>query len=142
MARRIGLIVVAVALLRVTFALAAEPATKRPNILLAIADDVSWAHMSAYGCRFVKTPAFDRVAREGVLFNNCFTPTPKCSPSRAALLSGRNPWQLEEAADHYGIFPGKLTVFPDLLESAGYVVGFTGKGWGPGDWRKGGRTRN
>src|SRR5436309_1008455 len=91
---------------------AVSAATTRPNILIAIADDASWPHMSAYGCRFVRTPNFDRVAREGVLFNNCFTPTPKCSPSRAALLTGRNPWQLEEAADHYGIFPAKLKVFP------------------------------
>src|SRR5436190_236824 len=102
----------------------------KPNILIAIADDASWPHMSAYGCRFVNTPGFDRIAREGVLFDNCFTPTPKCSPSRAALLTGRNPWQLEEACDHYGLFPGKLTVFPDLLESAGYFIGYTGKGWG------------
>src|SRR5262245_613652 len=79
---------------------AAEPGPGRPNILLAIADDASWPHMSAYGCRFLKTPGFDRVAREGVLFNNGFTPLPKCSPSRAALLTGRNPWQLEEACCH------------------------------------------
>ena len=45
---------------------------RRPNILFAIADDASWMHFSAYGCRFVKTPNFDRVAREGALFNNVF----------------------------------------------------------------------
>ena len=45
--------------------------------------------MSAYGCRFLKTPNFDRVAHEGILFNHCFTATPKCSPSRASLLTGR-----------------------------------------------------
>ena len=115
---------------------------RRPNILLAIADDASWPHMSAYGCRFLQTPNFDRVAREGILFNNCFTPTPKCSPSRASLLTGRNPWQLEEAACHFGIFPAKFKVYPDLLEAAGYHVGFTGKPWAPGDFRKGGFTRN
>src|SRR5581483_6633106 len=76
--------------------------SKRPNILLAIADDASWPHMSAYGCTFLHTPSFDQVAREGVLFNNGFTPLPKCSPSRAALLTGRNPWQLEEACCHFG----------------------------------------
>lgn len=119
---------------------AAEPA--RPNILLAIADDVSWPHMSAYGCKFVKTPNFDQVARDGVLFNNGFTPLPKCSPSRAALLTGRNPWQLEEASCHFGIFPAKFPVYPNLLEAAGYQVGFTGKGWGPGDWKQGGFKRN
>ncbi len=116
--------------------------TKQPNILFAVADDASWAHMSAYGCTFAHTPCFDRVAKEGALFKNCFTPIPKCSPSRAAILTGRNPWQLEDAFDHYGIFPSKFVVYPDLLEHAGYFVGFTGKGWAPGDWKKGGFTRN
>src|SRR5207247_5604268 len=47
-----------------------------------------------------------------------------------------------EAADHNGVFPAKFKVYPDLLESAGYVVGFTGKGWGPGDFATGGFKRN
>ena len=117
-------------------------ARKTPNILFAIADDVSWPHMSAYGARFVKTPNFDRVAREGILFKNAFTTNPKCSPSRATLLTGRNFWQLEEAACHFGLFPAKFKVYPDLLEAVGYRVGFTGKGWGPGDWKGGGFKRN
>lgn len=120
-----------------------EPAPQngRPNILFAIADDASWRQMAEHAS-YVRTPNFDRVAREGVLFRNFFTPVPKCSPSRAAILTGRNPWQLEEAADHNGVFPAKFPVYPDLLEKSGYVVGFTGKGWGPGDWRSGGFTRN
>src|SRR5436305_14083259 len=80
-------------------------AADRPNILFCIADDASWPHFSAYGTKFVNTPNFDRVAKEGILFNFAFTPLPKCSPSRAAILTGRYPWQLEEAADHNGIFP-------------------------------------
>src|SRR6478672_12979125 len=75
---------------------------RRPNILFAVADDASYPHFSAYGCKFVNTPNFDRVAKEGALFNNCFTPLPKCSPSRAAILTGKNPWQLEDLCDHYG----------------------------------------
>src|SRR5918993_1048498 len=116
-------------------------AEAKPNILIAIADDWSFPHASAYGCRFVKTPAFDRVAREGVLFQNCFTPNPKCSPSRASMLTGMQSFQLEEACNHHGIFPAKFKVFPDLLEAAGYHVGFTGKGWGPGSWKLGGVAR-
>jgi arylsulfatase A-like enzyme len=117
-------------------------AADRPNILFCIADDASWPHMSAYGTKFVNTPNFDRVAKEGILFNNAFTPLPKCSPSRAALLTGKYPWQLEEACDHNGVFPAKFKVFPQLLEDAGYHVGFTGKGWGPGDFARGGFKRN
>jgi arylsulfatase A-like enzyme len=117
-------------------------AGRRPNILFAIADDWSHGHAGAYGCQWVNTPAFDRVAKEGVLFHNCFTSNPKCSPCRASILTGRNTWQLEEAVSHFGVFPAKFAVYPDLLEQAGYLVGFTGKGWGPGDFRAGGFRRN
>lgn len=119
-----------------------EPVPKRPNILLVIADDWSFGHAGAYGCEWIKTPAFDRVAREGVLFSHAFTNNPKCSPCRASLLTGRNTWQLEEAMCHFGVFPAKWPVYPDLLEQAGYKVGLTGKGWGPGDFKTGGFTRN
>jgi uncharacterized sulfatase len=115
---------------------------ERPNILIAISDDQSYPHASAYGCRFIETPAFDRVARQGVLFTHAFAASPGCSPSRAALLTGRYPWQLEHAGTHASSFSAKYVAFPDLLEDAGYFVGFTGKGWGPGNYRDGGRSRN
>jgi N-sulfoglucosamine sulfohydrolase len=121
---------------------AAGQGAKRPNILIAIADDWSYGHAGAYGCGWVKTPAFDRVAREGVLFASAYTNNPKCSPCRASLLTGRNSWQLDEACNHFGVFPARWPVYPDLLEQAGYHVGFTGKGWGPGDFRAGGFKRN
>ena len=114
----------------------------RPNILFMIMDDWGWQHAGAYGCNWVKTPTFDRLAKEGVLFKNAFTSNPKCSPCRASILTGRNTWQMEEASCHFGLFPAKFAVYPDLLEEAGYTVGLTGKGWGPGDFKTGGRTRN
>jgi arylsulfatase A-like enzyme len=115
---------------------------ERPNILFIIFDDWGWQHAGAYGCTWVSTPNFDRVAREGVLFKNCFTSNPKCSPCRATILAGRNSWQLEEATCHNGLFPSKFAVYPDLLEEAGYVIGLTGKGWGPGDFKSTGWKRN
>ena len=63
-------------------------AAERPNIFVAISDDVSFPHASAYGSKMVRTPAFDRIAREGVLFQNAFCPAPGCSPSRAAAPDG------------------------------------------------------
>ncbi|MFC1543520.1 sulfatase [Candidatus Neomarinimicrobiota bacterium] len=117
-------------------------ANKRPNILLAIADDQSWPHTGAYGSKIVQTPAFDRVAREGILFNHGFCPAPQCSPARAALLTGKNIWQLEEAGTHASYFPTKFQVYPDLLEAAGYFVGYTGKPWSPGNWQGSGWKRN
>lgn len=114
----------------------------RPNILFVIADDWGFGHAGAYGASWVKTPNFDRVAREGVLFMNCFTSNPKCSPCRASILTGRNTWQLKEAVNHMSIFPSDFPVYPDLLEKAGYMVGLTGKGWGPGDYKSTGWKRN
>lgn len=115
-------------------------ADARPNILFAIADDTS--HCSAYGHGFVSTPHFDRVAREGILFNHAFTTNPKCAPSRASILPGRHTWQNRESCLHWNYWPDDLPVYPDLLEAAGYHVGFTGKGWAPGDWKRCGRERN
>ena len=114
---------------------------KRPNILFFIADD--WGkHAGAYGTTWVRTPNFDRVAKEGVLFNNAFTSNPKCSPCRASILTGRNAWQNKEAMNHMSIFPSEYAVFPAVLEKAGYFVGMTGKGWGPGDFQSTGYKHN
>ena len=107
-------------------------AEDRPNILFAIADDASFPHMGAYGCSWVKTPGFDRVAREGLLFRNAYTPNAKCSPSRACILTGRNSWQLEEAANHIPYFPAKFKTYAEALSENGYFVGKTAKGWAPG----------
>ena len=114
-------------------ALASERgAAKRPNILFAIADDWSFGHAGAYGCGWVQTPNFDRVAREGILFTRAYTPNAKCAPSRAIILTGRYSWQLEEAGNHMAFFPAKFGSFMERLEADGYSTGFTGKGWGPG----------
>ncbi|MDA0809897.1 MAG: sulfatase [Planctomycetota bacterium] len=117
-------------------------AGSRPNILVAISDDQSFPHASAYGDRAISTPAFDRVAKMGVLFNNAFTPAPGCSPMRAAFLTGRNIWQIEQAGTHASSFPKKYEVYQDRLEAAGYFVGCTGKAWGPGNWKVDGWDHN
>jgi hypothetical protein len=102
----------------------------RPNILFAIADDAS--HFGCYGHSFVKTPHCDRVARDGVRFNNMFTTNPKCAPSRASIVTGMHTWQLKEACNHWNVFPGpdEFDVYPDLLMDAGYHVGHR-QGLGP-----------
>ncbi len=110
-----------------------ETADQRPNILFAIADDASFPHMGAYGTNWVSTPAFDRIASEGLLFNRAYTPNAKCAPSRSCILTGRNSWQLEEAANHVPYFPAKFTTFMESLGEHGYFTGHTAKGWAPGD---------
>lgn len=105
---------------------------KPPNILFCIADDVSYPHMSAYGTSWVNTPGFDRVAKEGLLFERTYTCNAKSAPSRACIITGRNSWQLEEACNHWPRFPAKFKSYPEALSENGYYVGCTGKGWGPG----------
>ncbi|WP_010167139.1 sulfatase [Candidatus Epulonipiscium viviparus] len=113
---------------------------KKPNILFAIADDAS--HFGAYGHKLVNTPVVDALAAEGILFNNAFTVNPKCAPSRASILTGKLTWQLESGCTHFCEFPTGQILFPDLLEDNGYHIGYTGKGWGPGDFTVSGYTRN
>ena len=107
---------------------AVEP-RPRPNLLFAVADDWSYGHAGAYGCSWVKTPALDRVAREGILFTHAYTPNGKCAPSRACILTGRNPWQLKAAANHVAFFPPEFKSYPEALAEHGYFTGMTGKGW-------------
>lgn len=114
------------------FARAQPSAPAKPNILFALADDWGYGHAGAYGCTWVKTPAFDRIAREGVLFTHAYTPTAKCAPSRASILTGRNPWQLKAAANHWCTFPPEFKTYPEALGENGYFVGMTMKGWAPG----------
>ncbi|HRE81698.1 MAG TPA: sulfatase [Opitutaceae bacterium] len=109
---------------------AASPSTP-PNILFVIADD--WGvHAGAYGTPWVRTPNFDRVAKDGILFTNVYTPNAKCAPSRAAILTGRNSWQLKEAANHLCYFPPEFKGWGEALAEHGWHVGHTTKGWGPG----------
>lgn len=105
----------------------------KPNILFVIADDASFRHFGAYGSTWVSTPNIDRIAAEGLLFLNAYTPNAKCSPSRASVLTGRKPWQLEEAGNHNAHFPAKYITFPEVLLRNGYHTGYTGKGWAPGN---------
>ena len=126
--------------------LACSPPTKSknktPNILIAIADDQSYPHTGIYGFAETQTPGFDYVAKNGVLFHNAFVAAPQCSPSRAAILTGKNIWELEEAGTHASNFPKKFKVFTEVLADQGYVVGYTGKPWGPGNWQISGRKQN
>ena len=114
----------------------------RPNILILMSDNHSWNHVGCYGDATVRTPNIDRVAEEGVRFTHAFCPAPSCTPARASMLTGQDIWRLEEGANLWGTLPSRFTVYTDLLEEAGYLVGYTGKGWGPGNYEAGGWARN
>ena len=113
---------------------------KRPNIVFAIADDWSWPHASAYGVEIgLKTPVFDRIAKQGVLFSHAFVSSPSCTPSRGAILSGQDYWRLKEGANLWGTLRSEIPLYTDILHKNGYHVGYSRKGWGPGNYKAGGR---
>jgi N-sulfoglucosamine sulfohydrolase len=142
-ARVLRILVVVVGILSATTGVARQRSgASAPNILVIIADDWAYPHAGAYGDKVVRTPAFDRIAREGVLFRQAYAAAPSCTPSRASLLTGRAPHELAEGGNLWSTLPSRFEVYPDLLERAGYTIGHTRKGWGPGNFETGGRKRN
>lgn len=113
---------------------------QRPNILFLFADD--WGrHASAYAKidgpggvnDVVRTPNFDRLARQGVLFRNAFVNAPSCTPCRSSLLSGQYFWRTGRAAILQGaVWDAKIPAWPLLLRDSGYSIGKSYKVWSPG----------
>ncbi|WP_425617584.1 sulfatase-like hydrolase/transferase [Anatilimnocola sp. NA78] len=118
----------------------ATAADKKPNIVFAFADD--WGrYASAYAAvdgpgtpnDVVKTPNFDSVAKEGVLFRRAFVSAPSCTPCRSALLSGQHFWRTGRASILRGaVWDYSQPAYPLILNEAGYHIGETYKVWGPG----------
>jgi N-sulfoglucosamine sulfohydrolase len=117
---------------------AAKPAQKRPNILFALADDWGWPHAGAYGDRVVKTPTFDRLTREGVLFDHTFISSPSCTPCRNALITGQQFYRLDAGANLWSTLDVNKPNFMYLLRDSGYQIGHWRKAWGPGNFKAGG----
>ena len=97
-----------------------------PNILVIMSDDHAAHAISAYGSRLNMTPQIDRIAREGMLFANCFCTNGICAPSRAVILTGRYSHQ-NGVRDNAVAFDGTQSTFPKLLQGAGYQTALIGK---------------
>ena len=117
-------------------------AADRPNILFALGDNWLYDHAGANGDPVVKTPVFDRIFHEGMRFTRAFCPVPSCSPTRSCILTGRAAHQLAEAASLWSLWPTKLRVFTDALRDSGYRIGYSDKGWSPGNHADHGRAEN
>ena len=120
-----------IVLLLVPFLISATDSEKRPNILFAISDDQSFGHTNYGGSKYISTPAFDRIAEEGIYFTNCIASSPGCAPSRGSIVTGRHHWQNEQSGQHASSWMKKYVPFIDLLELNGYATGRTGKGVSP-----------
>lgn len=141
-ALRVGLLASSGTLASVANARVPEVVGSRSNILFLFADDWSWQGARARDLTNAKLPTFDRLKREGAMFENAFVAAPTCTASRGAVLAGRWGWRLEEGFNLASILPRHFPLYTELLESAGYHVGMMGKGWGPGRLEPAGRTIN
>jgi arylsulfatase A-like enzyme len=105
--------------------------TGRPNVVIFLADDLGWADVGFHGEEVIETPSLDRLAREGVELHRFYS-TPICSPTRAALMTGRDPMRLGVA---YGVIMPWMTngihpaehFMPESFRAAGYQTAMVGK---------------
>jgi len=131
----------------------AQTADPPPNVVLIVADDLGWADLGCYGSRFHRTPHLDRLAREGMRFTQAYAACPVCSPTRAALMTGKYPARLHLTDWLPGRpdlpaqkllrpalrqeLPLEETTLAELLQPKGYVSASIGKwhlggdGFGP-----------
>jgi N-acetylglucosamine-6-sulfatase len=104
---------------------------KKPNLIFILSDDHRWDAMGNMGHPFIRTPNLDRLAKEGIRFQNSFVVTPLCSPSRASFLTG-------QYAHRHGVknnltpWDDRHETFLELLKKAGYKTAFIGKWHMPG----------
>jgi arylsulfatase A-like enzyme len=111
--------------------LSAAAVAQKPNFVVILVDDLGYGDLGAYGSKTIRTPRLDRMAREGVRFTSFYAGAPFCSPSRAALLTGRYPIR---AGVPNVLFPTETTGLPtsevtlaELLKPAGYATAAIGK---------------
>lgn len=99
---------------------------KRPNIIFIMTDDHASHALSCYGSKINKTGNLDRLAKEGMRFNNCFCTNSICAPSRAVILTGKHS-HINGVTDNRKKFDGSQQTFPKLLQQAGYETAMIGK---------------
>lgn len=102
-------------------------AAERPNLVVFIADDVSWNDYGCYGNASARTPNIDRIATVGRKFNQAFLTASSCSPSRCSIITGRYPHNNGKAAELHLPLPAHLPWLPEVLREAGYYTALSGK---------------
>lgn len=102
------------------------PEGGRPNIVFIMSDDHATSAISAYGSKINRTPNLDRLADQGMRFENAFCTNSICAPSRAVILTGKYS-HLNGVRDNRAAFNGKQVTFPKLLRQAGYQTTIVGK---------------
>jgi len=114
-----------------------------PNVVMIIADDLGWSQIGCYGSSFYKTPNIDELAKSGIKFTNAYSAASICSPTRAAIMTGKYPARLDltdfipgntpknkpllTSDDWQKYLPLKEVTIAEKMRSSGYLTGFFGK---------------
>ena len=120
-----------------------------PNFVILFADDLGYGDLQSYGHPYIRTPHIDGLAADGQRWTDFYVASPVCSPSRAALLTGRLPPRTGQYGERIGVyfpnetggFPAAETTIAEVLSAAGYRTGIFGK-WHLGDARHAWPTRH
>ncbi len=102
-------------------------ASKHPNIILIMADDLGWGDVGFNGNPIVQTPILDSLSTAGMRMDNFYSAAPLSSPTRASVLTGRNPFRTGVFSANVGILRPEETTLPELLKNNGYTTGHFGK---------------
>ena len=104
---------------------------QKPNIVYIFADDLGYGDLSCYGAKDINTPNIDQIAKEGIKFTEFYSASSVCSPSRAALLTGRYPQRMGINtvffSESFTGIPDKEITIPEILKEKGYATGIVGK---------------
>lgn len=141
MTHPVSTLLITLSLCVASYAFGQDLLQQKPNILLIIADDLSKT-LPLYGDHTITTPGMDELAKDGVVFERAYCTASSCTPSRASILTGKYPHQLTEGGNLHGTLHLKHENYVRILAENGYRVGLQGKGWGPGNFQKGGYTEN
>lgn len=102
------------------------PKGPSPNILLMLSDDHSVPHLGCYANADIKTPNLDKLAGQGMRFDRAYVTSPQCVPSRASLMTGRSPVDIQMTRFSAPL-PAEIRTYPEILRSAGYFTGVAGR---------------
>ena len=104
---------------------------QKPNIVYIFADDLGYGDLSCYGAKDINTPNIDQIAKKGIKFTEFYSASSVCSPSRAALLTGRYPQRMGINtvffSESFTGIPDKEITIPEILKEKGYATGIVGK---------------